>query len=74
MMPATVPALLPGVVAVSDPVLFPFIDSAMQIVAACAVVGIFLFFLSSLSDAWRSRGAVRVADYDDDRATVGRTL
>ncbi|NGY03418.1 hypothetical protein [Solimonas terrae] len=43
----------------SDPVLFAFVDPAMQIIAICAAAFILLFFLSTLSDAVRVRTLAR---------------
>lgn len=40
----------------SDAVLFPFIDPAVQIVVVCAAAFILVFFLFALSDAFRMRG------------------
>lgn len=39
----------------SEAALFPFIDPAVQVIVICAAAFGLLFFLFSLSDAWRAR-------------------
>lgn len=39
----------------SEAILFPFIDPAVQVIVVCAAAFVLLFFLSALSDALRAR-------------------